>query len=72
MKASWKTTLAGVGAILGALSVAIAQYSSGGFAAVQWGMLLTAVVAGVGLILAKDAGVTGGTVAATAEAEKRV
>lgn len=58
MVKSWKTTVTGVFAILTALGVAFGQYASGGFAAVQWEILITAVLAGVGLIFAKDAGVT--------------
>jgi protein-S-isoprenylcysteine O-methyltransferase Ste14 len=55
---SWKTTAAGILAILTALGVAFSQYLSGGFAAVQWEVLITAVLAGIGLIAAKDAGVS--------------
>ncbi len=58
MVKSWKTTVMGVFAILTALGVAFSQYASGGFAAIQWEVLLTAVMAGVGLIFAKDAGVS--------------
>lgn len=49
-----KTTWAGIAAIVAALSTAIAQYASGGFAAINWGILVTGIVTGVGLILAKD------------------
>ncbi len=56
--ASWKTSLAGIGLILGGLGTAIGQFASGGWAAVDLKILLGAVVAGLGLIVAKDAGVS--------------
>jgi hypothetical protein len=58
MVKSWKTTAAGVLAILTALGVAFSQYLSGGIAAIQWEVLITAILAGIGLIAAKDAGVS--------------
>ena len=59
---SWKTTAAGVASILVAGLVAFQQYLSGGVSTIQWEVLVAAVTAGVGLIFAKDANVTGGTV----------
>jgi len=56
--ASWKTTVAGIVAIVIAVGNALVQFLQGGFAAVSWEVLLTAVVAGIGLISAKDAGVS--------------
>jgi hypothetical protein len=44
--------------IVSALGNAVMQYASGGFAAVQWEMLIAAVVGGFGLIFAKDANVS--------------
>jgi len=55
---SWKTTATGITAIIGAAIFAFNQYLGGGMAAVSWEVLITAILAGVGLILAKDAGVT--------------
>ena len=51
---SIKTTLAGIAMILAGVSAAITQYVSGGFAAVQWEVLLVAIGGGIGLIFAKD------------------
>lgn len=59
MKTSLKTTLAGIGSILAALGTAATQYSQGGFAAVQIGVLIPAIIVGVGLIFAKDYNITG-------------
>jgi 1,4-dihydroxy-2-naphthoate octaprenyltransferase len=49
-----KTTLSGIASIVAGLAYAFSQYASGGFAAVNWGVLLTTIITGVGLILAKD------------------
>jgi hypothetical protein len=54
-----KTTLAGIGAIVTALGIAITQYTTGGIATIDFGALIVAVTAGVGLIAAKDSNVTG-------------
>ena len=62
---SHKTTLVGLGMIVGAL-VAVANGASVGDEAVVTGFL-----GGIGLLLAKDSNVTGGTKAATKEAEAR-
>jgi uncharacterized membrane protein YjjP (DUF1212 family) len=56
--ASWKTTAAGITAILLAVGNAFTQYLQGGLATINWEVLLAGVVAGIGLIMAKDAGVT--------------
>lgn len=56
---NWKTTLGGVAAILTALGVAITQYTTGGIATVDFGALMVAFSAGVGLIAAKDLNVSG-------------
>jgi hypothetical protein len=55
---SWKTTAAGITAILLAVGNAFSQFLGGGLAAVNWEVLIAGVVAGIGLIFAKDAGVT--------------
>lgn len=54
-----KTTLAGIGAIVTALGIAITQYTTGGIATIDFGALIVAITAGVGLIAAKDSNVTG-------------
>lgn len=54
-----KTTLAGIGAIVTALGIAITQYTAGGIATIDFGALIVAITAGVGLIAAKDSNVTG-------------
>jgi hypothetical protein len=55
---SWKTTLAGIAAILTVVGAAVTQYVQGGVAAISWEALIAGVLAGVGLILAKDSGVS--------------
>jgi len=57
---SWKTTTLGILAIV-TVAVNVAQALIAG-QAVDWGTVIPAVMAGVGLITAKDANVTGGTV----------
>lgn len=52
MGLSSKTTLAGVGAILSAAGLAVSSYASTG--TVDWSTLVPAVLAGIGLIVAKD------------------
>lgn len=65
-------TILGILTIVGALAAAATQYFEDGFAAVKFEVLLAAVSAGIGMILAKGAKSTGGTVAETAEAAKRI
>jgi len=55
---SWKTTAAGVVAILTVILTAVTQFISGGFPAISWEVLITGIIAGVGLIMAKDSGVS--------------
>jgi len=57
---SWKTTLAGVCAIVSALAAAGSAIAVGH--PVDYMTTFAAVMAGVGLITAKDSNVTGGTV----------
>ncbi len=45
-----------------AVGNAISEYMSGGKAGVNYGVLLTGIVTGIGLIFAKDSNVTGGSV----------
>lgn len=58
MVKSWKTTAAGIISIITGITTAVSQYLSGGLAAVQWEILISTVVAGFGLLMAKDASVS--------------
>ena len=52
---NWKTTVAGLGAIVVALGVAMqAHFDGNPETIVQWEILITAVFAGVGLLYARD------------------
>lgn len=51
---NWKTTLAGLGAIFVAVGVAIQAHFDNDPAGVQWEIVLASVLAGLGLIFAKD------------------
>jgi len=56
---SWKTTLAGVAAIIAAIALAIAhQFDADANTAADWGTVAAAVAAGVGLLFARDNGVS--------------
>lgn len=68
--ANWKTTLAGSSAILMAGAKLLSDLSSGDLNAAftDGGIILAGIVG----LLAKDSNVTGGTIPATKEAEKRV
>lgn len=57
---SWKTTVSGICAIIAAVTSAVSGVVSGH--PVDWTAVIAAVMAGVGLISAKDSNVTGGTV----------
>ncbi|MBV6342777.1 hypothetical protein [Candidatus Magnetobacterium casense] len=57
---SWKTTVMGVMAIITALISAATGIING--TPVDWTAIITAIMAGVGLIAAKDSNVTGGTI----------
>ncbi len=56
---NWKTSAAGIGMILGALGDIAHNISVG--TPVNFSVSLTAIVAGIGLLAAKDSNVTGGT-----------
>lgn len=60
MVKSWKTTVSGIGAILVAVINATIGLVNG--TPVDWSATAAAIMAGIGLILAKDAKVTGGTI----------
>jgi hypothetical protein len=66
-------TILGISVILGALaSVAAALFDGDPLTNPDFTAALTAIVAGIGNIMAKGAANTGGTVPATPEAEARV
>ncbi len=70
---SWKTTAFGAATIFVALLGAAKAVLDGDPATnPDWNFVFTQVTLGIGLIFAKDANVTGGTVAATTEATKRL
>jgi hypothetical protein len=57
---NWKTTGLGIAAILTAGGAALTALADGNDATVpDWGALIAAVIAGVGLIFAKDSDKTG-------------
>jgi hypothetical protein len=53
--ASWKTTAAGIGAILTAAGMALsAHFDADSTTVADWGAVLAAIIIGVGLIVARD------------------
>jgi hypothetical protein len=63
LSTSRNLTVLGISTILGALSVAAAALFDGNAATnPDWSILVTALISGVGMILAKGAKTTGGTV----------
>ncbi len=59
MKASWRTSAAGLGAILVALGSAVTALTDNDPLTIpDWGAVVAAVIAGVGLIFARDAKVS--------------
>lgn len=56
---SWKTTVTGIATILGAICMAlVAQFDNNPDTVPNWGAVVTAITAGIGLIAARDNGVT--------------
>jgi hypothetical protein len=56
---SWKTSAAGIGAILVAVGSAMTAHFDGDAMTVpDWGAVIAAVIAGIGLLAARDNGVT--------------
>ena len=52
---SWKTTAAGIAAIVAAVALAIShQFDSDPATVADWSPVITALTAGVGLVLARD------------------
>jgi hypothetical protein len=58
---NWKTSLAGVTAILGAIGLITKMLSTGAFDVNTITLAFGQIVAGVGILVSKDANVTGGT-----------
>jgi hypothetical protein len=58
---NWKTTLAGVGTLAGAIATVATTLSKGTLDQQTLTTLFSTVLAGIGLIAAKDSNVTGGT-----------
>ena len=59
MNKSWKTTTAGIGAILVAAGSALtAMFDNDPTTVADWGAVIAAIIAGIGLIAARDNGVT--------------
>jgi len=55
MNASWRTTVAGVGAILAALGQAlVAQFDADPATSPEWGIFVSLVIAALGLLAARD------------------
>lgn len=55
MKTSWKTSAAGIGAILVALGSALsAMFDADPVTVPDWGALVAAIIAGIGLLAARD------------------
>ncbi len=55
LKKSWKTTVAGVASIVAAVAFAIAnQFDANPATVADWGAVIAALSAGVGLVLARD------------------
>lgn len=52
---SWKTTAAGIAAIVAAIALAVShQFDSDPSTIADWTAVITALTAGVGLVLARD------------------
>ncbi len=61
MFTNWKTTLAGIGAVLLALGHLVTTVSTGSFGFETLSADLAAIVAGIGLLFGKDWNITGGS-----------
>jgi hypothetical protein len=68
---SWKTTVAGIGTIVGAVGVALAaQFDNDPATIPNWGGIIAAITAGIGLISARDNGITSEQAGAKDETSK--
>lgn len=63
---NWKTTLAGITTILGAVALITKMLSTGAFDSNTIGLAFTQLLTGVGILFAKDVNVTGAGADATA------
>lgn len=52
MNKSWRTTMAGIGSIAVAIGSALSAIGDG--QPVEWGAIIAAIIAGIGLITARD------------------
>lgn len=68
---NWKTTVFGTGGIMTALVDIISNFAAGTPEKINWAIDIPIIITGLGLVFAKDSNVTGGSVAATREAENR-
>ena len=68
---SWKTTLGGIGAILGSIGAAIKLYQAGDLAAAATA-LITGISTGLGLIFARDNNVPSEAIASAAKAAEQI
>ena len=65
MNGSWKTSAAGIGAILVAVGSALtAMFDADPATIPDWGAVVAAVIAGIGLLAARDNNVSSETVGA--------
>ena len=71
---NWKTTLAGIGQILGSIAGIVIAVASGNLPAIISTVVssIGGISGGVGMINAKDKDVTGGVIPATKEASARI
>jgi hypothetical protein len=52
---SWKTTVAGIAAIVAAIALAVThQFDADPTTVADWSTVITALTAGIGLVLARD------------------
>jgi hypothetical protein len=52
---SWKTTVAGIAAIVASVAAAIvAEFDGDPATTAEWGVVITAFIAGIGLLFARD------------------
>ena len=59
---SWKTTVAGVILIVNAIITVVSALIQDPPAVIDWNTVILNIIAGIGLIVAKDTQVTGGTI----------
>jgi hypothetical protein len=73
MLKNWQTSGAGIGTLLAAVASIVSSVSQGHVPdGAQVSILMMGIATGIGLLRAKDQNVTGGSVAQTPEAQRRV